>query len=194
MNNIISLSNLNLYKNQKIKVAILGGSFDPAHIGHIHIAKSALNKCGFDEVWFSLSEKNPLKPPYKYSLEERVSKLQNIIDDNRFKILIIESEMKTNFTADLFSYLSINLPIIDFSFIGGADLLLQFDKWEKFEELISMTDIVIFSRSGYSEKALEELSKKSQEYGKKVKFIEIDEINISSTEIRKQEKLDDKKH
>ena len=187
MDNIITLDKLKNYKNQSLKIGILGGSFDPCHIGHFHIAKAALEKLGLDEVWFALSPQNPLKPPHLFSYNKRIEMLQILIEqESKFKILVIENELKTKFTADLFEYLTKELSDLEFSFIIGADLVHKIIEWEKFDRLIELTNIVIFSRSGYSMDVLN--SKLYLTYSKinKVSFIEIDEIDISSTQIRKK--------
>ena len=79
MNNIVTFSRLKLYKNQNIKVGILGGSFDPAHFGHIYIASKALELLNLDEVWFAIAAQNPWKPLHKYSVEDRILKLKSLI-------------------------------------------------------------------------------------------------------------------
>lgn len=193
-NFIIDVNKLKLYKNQKLKIGILGGSFDPVHIGHIHIAKNALKKLALDELWFSLSPQNPLKPPPSHNYNERFELLQNLIEKenintgikNKFKILTVEREENIYFTGDLFGYLHESLPNIEFWFIIGADIAPKIHEWEKFDELIKYANIAIFSRAGYSH--LIEDSEIMQKFAsKKVKFFPIKEIHISSTQIRKNE-------
>jgi nicotinate-nucleotide adenylyltransferase len=186
MDKVINLTNLKYYKNQNIKVGILGGSYDPAHIGHIHIASIAARELGFDEVWFAVAEQNPWKPPHKYSYEERVEKLSKlIVNDKNFKILTIESELKTQYTADLFENLAAHLPNVKFTFIAGSDIAKGIDKWEKFNDLIKLTNIAIFSRGGYSE--INKDSDIFKKYNSRIKFFKIEEIQISSTQIRDKE-------
>lgn len=190
LNNIINLDTLNSYRNQRLKVGIVGGSFDPAHQGHIHIALNALEKLGLDQVWFALSPQNPLKAPHKYSYESRLEKLSEITSvDKRFKILTIEKSLAINLTADLFSYLKNALPNINFVFVVGSDLVSQIEKWEKFDELLNLTNIVIMTRGGYSDGV--ENSSLLTNYGKnaKIMYVKIDEMEISSTEIRKNEAI-----
>ncbi len=184
---MLHFSRLKLHKNQNIKVGILGGSFDPAHFGHIYIASKALELLNLDEVWFTVAAQNPWKPLHKYSVEDRILKLNNLIcDNNKFKILDIEKELHIKYTADLFEILRDEAPIIDFIFIAGADIAINIDKWEKFNSLIKLTDIAIFSRGGYNE--INSDTAIFKKYNNKIKFFEIDEVEISSTKIRQEEK------
>lgn len=188
LNNILNLDTLNSYRNQSLKIGILGGSFDPAHKGHIHIATNAINKLSLDEIWFALSPQNPMKPAHKYSYVARLKKLGEIISvDERFKILTIEKDLAINLTADLFSYLKESLPKNEFVFIVGSDLVSQLEKWEKFDQLLDLTNIVVMARGGYSDGV--ENSSLLTNYGKnaKIMYVKIDELEISSTEIRKNE-------
>lgn len=193
MNNIVDLKILKLYKNKRLKIGILGGSFDPPHAGHKHISSSALFELNLDEIWLALSPQNPLKPEPMFSYEDRLLKLDELVgEDKNLKILTIENEIKTNLTADLFAYLNKTLPTYEFVFIIGADIAPKMHEWEKLKELLDETNIVIFSRARYSHMVTESEIMKNPKYRNKVKFIPIPELDISSTEIRQKE--NDKKH
>ncbi|NDB84418.1 MAG: nicotinic acid mononucleotide adenylyltransferase [Alphaproteobacteria bacterium] len=189
MNKIITINTLDRYKKQTqkqgLKIGILGGSFDPPHEGHLHIASNALTKLLLDEVWFSIATQNILKPLHKYNYEERESKLLSLTQKyDKYKIVEIEKELGIIYTADLFEFLTKTLPEIKFYFIMGADLIEQIQSWTLFDKLYNLVELVFFSRGGY--KAEQAFKMLSSEY-KAIKFIEIDEMSISSSAIRKQE-------
>ena len=188
MNKIIDNKLLDLYTKQKLKIGILGGSFDPPHIGHLHIALRALEILKLDELWLALSPQNPLKPAAMHSYESRSLKLEKLTENyKQIKILTAEKDIGTNLTSDLFEYLIKKIPNSEFCFIIGADIAPKIHEWEKFDELIKLTNIVIFSRAKYSH--LVENSYLIKNFSKigKGKYIPIDEVDISSTELRQKE-------
>lgn len=193
MNKIIDLKILTSYENKSLKIGILGGSFDPPHKGHFHIAEKALENLDLDEVWLALSPQNPLKPPPHFSFEQRLEMLQKLLEgNNKLKILTVENELKINLTADLFSYLNNNIGTNKFQFIIGADIAPSIHQWEKIDELLNETNIVIFSRARYTNLVEGSEIIKNNKYQDKVRFIPIDEVDISSTELR--QKANDKKY
>ncbi len=186
MLNIISLEKLESYKNKKLKIGIFGGSFDPPHNGHLNLAQNALEKLSLDEVWFDLANQNPTKPTHHHNFEERSHMVQNMIASfNKMKLLIIEKELEIILTIDLISYLKKLLPKIEFYFLIGADLASSIHKWEGIDKIIDSLKLVIFSRSNYSHEVKNSYIYKKYNPTGKVEFIEIEEIDVSSTEIRK---------
>jgi nicotinate-nucleotide adenylyltransferase len=188
MNKIIDNKLLDLYQKQKLKIGILGGSFDPPHIGHLHIALKALETLGLNELWLALSPQNPLKPPPFHSYEDRICKLEHLIKDyHEIKILTVEKDIGINLTSDLFDYLIKKIPNSNFCFIIGADIAPKIHEWEKFEDLIKLTNIVIFSRARYSHLVQNSDIMKKFSTVRKVKYIPIEEVDMSSTELRNKE-------
>lgn len=189
MKKIISVNNLNLYKNQRLKIGFLGGSFDPPHQGHLHIALNALEELKLDEVWLSVAKQNPFKENHKYSFNERLRLTEKLIEGHaNLKVLSIEDELNILYTIEIIEHLTKKLSNIEFYFIIGADLAKSIHTWGGYEKIIDLAKLVIFSRSGYSQEV--ESSQIIQEYQNsgKVSFIQIDEIDISSTKIRNETK------
>lgn len=189
MQNIISLDKLELYKNKNLKIGIFGGSFDPPHHGHLHLAQNALDKLKLDEIWFDLANQNPTKPEHKHNFEERSNMLQDMISPYpKMKLLTIEKELNLTLTIELINYLKNLLPQIEFFFLIGADLPSSIDKWEGIDKIIDSLKLVIFSRSKYSHEVKDSYIYRKYHQVGKVEFVEIDEIDISSTEIRNRSK------
>ena len=139
----------------KRRVGLLGGSFNPAHVGHRHIAELALKRLGLDEVWFLVSPGNPLKrADGMAALEERLKSAEAIADHPRLRATAIESALGTRFTADTLAALVRRFPRTDFVWLMGADNLIQLPRWERWTSIFHSVPIAIFARPSYSTNAL----------------------------------------
>ncbi|MDO7736518.1 MAG: adenylyltransferase/cytidyltransferase family protein, partial [Planktomarina temperata] len=82
------------------RVGLLGGSFDPAHEGHVRISEQALKRFDLDQVWWLVSPANPLKPQGPAPLDKRVAHAKRLIDHPRIVITDVETQLDTRFTCD----------------------------------------------------------------------------------------------
>ena len=169
----------------KKKIGILGGTFDPAHIGHIKISKSAKKKFKLDKVIWAVTKKNPFKTKSSLGLEERMSYAKKINLKNKFiRIRFYEDKIKSNKTINLIKFLLKKNKNTEIYFIMGADNLIYFHKWEKYNVITSLCKILVFDRDGYKSKSMKSLSFKK--YNKKgLEFIKFKKIKISSSQLRK---------
>lgn len=138
------------------KIGLLGGSFNPAHAGHVYISEQALELLGLDEIWWLVSPQNPLKPLEGMAeFQERFAKAKEISANNQ-KIIVSDFEKiaGTNYTFDTLVALKKSYPKNKFIWLIGADNLLQFPKWYKWQEIIAMVPIAIFNRGKDKEAAL----------------------------------------
>jgi nicotinate (nicotinamide) nucleotide adenylyltransferase/ribosome silencing factor RsfS/YbeB/iojap len=135
----------------------LGGSFNPAHSGHLHISLLALKYLVLDEVWWLVSPQNPLKPvegmaPFAIRLEQArrvaaahpriiVSDLENRLGPSRY-------------TADTLRVMRHRFPRLRFVWLMGSDNLVQIPRWERWTEIFKTVPIAVFDRPSYSVKAL----------------------------------------
>lgn len=139
----------------KRRVGLLGGSFNPAHAGHRHIAELALKHLGLDEVWFLVSPGNPLKPVKGMApLAERVASATAQANHPRLRAVSIEGALGTRFTADTLSALVRRFPRTSFVWLMGADNLIQLPKWERWSSIFHAVPIAVFARPSYSTRAL----------------------------------------
>lgn len=151
--------------HKKLKIGILGGSFNPAHDGHVHLSKQAKIKLGLHQVWWLISPQNPLKSAKDLApLSERVKEARNLIDTPYIYIDSIESELRDCYTVNTIKYLQKIYPHIHFVWLMGADNLVQMPQWEDWNTIIHNIPIAVFPRPDFTIKA--GLSKMAQKYKK----------------------------
>ncbi|HLR74242.1 MAG TPA: nicotinate-nucleotide adenylyltransferase [Virgibacillus sp.] len=156
-------------------VGILGGTFDPPHIGHMMIAKEVQLTCGFDEIWFIPTNDPPHKQHAHARASDRLAMLEEMIQDEpTWKVLDIELKREgKSFTIDTLTTLRRCYPEITFHFIIGADMVEYLPKWYKIDELITLVSFICVQRDTYS-----------LETNYPVKEVYVPEVHISSTLIR----------
>jgi nicotinate-nucleotide adenylyltransferase len=135
----------------------LGGSFNPAHGGHLHLSRLALERLDLDEVWWLVSPQNPLKTvagmaPYAVRLGQA---RQVAARDRRIIVSDLESRLgRSTYTADTLHALRRRFPRLRFVWLMGADNLVQLRHWQRWSEIFRTVAIAVFDRPSYSLKAL----------------------------------------
>ena len=125
-----------LENNKKIKVGILGGTFDPAHKGHLEISKQAKKLLNLKNVIWAITKQNPFKDISKSNLKNRIQFAKKLIAKNDFiKIRFYEEKISSNRTIDLINYLKKDKKY-ELYFIMGADNLINFHKWHKWKSIV----------------------------------------------------------
>lgn len=134
------------------RTGILGGTFDPPHIGHLIIAEEVRHKLNLDEIWFIPSHTPPHKDDAKASPEDRVRMVELATCSNPFfKVSTIEMERtEHSYTYDTITLLKERHPSLDVYFIIGADMVEYLPNWHKVEELLELVHFVGVKRSGYT--------------------------------------------
>ncbi len=173
-------------KKKKLnKIGILGGTFDPAHIGHIKISKEAKRRFALKKVIWAITKKNPFKKKTNKNLKERILYAKKINIKNKFiKIMFFEDKIKSNRTINLLKYLKKKNKNYKIYFIMGADNLINFHKWKNHKEILSKCTILVFDRNKYKAKSQKSVSYRKF-FNKGLEFINIKKINISSSQLRK---------
>ncbi|MCW1951380.1 MAG: nicotinate-nucleotide adenylyltransferase [Octadecabacter sp.] len=129
-------------------VGLLGGSFDPAHEGHVHITKAALKRFGLDRVWWLVSPANPLKTRGPAPIDERVARAQDVMQHPRVTVTDIEAQMGTRFTAKTIATLQSLYPDVRFVWLMGADNLAQFHLWQDWQDIMERVPVGVLARPG----------------------------------------------
>ena len=167
-----------------MKIGILGGSFDPAHKGHLAISKEAKKRFKLEKIIWAITKKNPLKAASKTPILKRIKDCKRIIGLNNFiKVKFYEDIIKSNKTISLIRYLNRNKKN-EVYFLMGADNLINFHKWHKWKTISQKCNIIVFDRHGYKKKSLNSTTFKRLNK-KNLKFIEFNKVNISSSQLRK---------
>ena len=169
---------------KKIKIGVLGGSFDPAHKGHLAISKEAKKRFNLKKIIWAITKKNPFKVQSETSVSKRIKDCKKIIGLNSFiKVKFYENIINSNKTIDLINYLKKNKSI-EIYFLMGADNLITFHKWHKSKSISQKCNILVFDRHGYKKNSLK--SKTFKKLNKSIlTFIEFKKVNISSSQLRK---------
>lgn len=172
------------------KIALFGGTFNPIHNGHIRLLKTADESMSFDELIIMPSK----IPPHKkaqglVSGEHRMNMLKLAFED--FKNLSVSDyELKRrgkSYSVFTLRYLKKLYPNDKLYFIMGSDMLLCFDKWYRYEEILTMTSLVCLSRDDEdTAKKLEECAGKLREQGAEVILLDAEPYELSSSEIRQK--------
>jgi nicotinate-nucleotide adenylyltransferase len=140
---------------RRTRVGLLGGSFNPAHAGHRHVAELARRRLGLDQVWLMVSPGNPLKPQRGMaSLPLRLASARAVADGRRVVATAIESRLGTRFTIDTLRALQQRFPRVAFVWIAGADIFEQLPRWQNWREIAHRLPFAILPRPGYNHRAL----------------------------------------
>jgi nicotinate-nucleotide adenylyltransferase len=169
---------------KKIKIGILGGSFDPAHKGHLAISKEAVKRFELKQIIWAITKKNPFKKQSTVTVATRIKNCKKITQNASYiKVKYYENIIKSNKTINLINYLTKNKKR-EIYFLMGADNLINFHKWHKWKIISCKCKIIVFDRHGYKRKSLDSTTFKRLN-DKNLKFIEFDKVNISSSQLRK---------
>ena len=168
----------------KNKIGILGGTFDPAHKGHLVISKEAIKRLRLKKIIWAITKKNPFKERSNITIKDRIKYCKKIVGKNKLiQIKFYENIIKSNKTIDLINHISKNKKNEIF-FIMGADNLINFHKWHKWKLIVKRCNIIVFDRYGYKKKSLNSATFKRLNK-QQLKFIEFNKVNISSSQLRK---------
>jgi nicotinate (nicotinamide) nucleotide adenylyltransferase/ribosome silencing factor RsfS/YbeB/iojap len=138
------------------RIGLLGGSFNPAHGGHLHISRLALRALDLDEVWWLVSPQNPLKPvggmaPFAERLKQAAAVAAA---DRRIRVTGIEAGLGSTYTADTLKALRRRFPRARFVWLMGGDNLAQIPHWRRWQDIFRTVPVAVFARPGTSPKAL----------------------------------------
>lgn len=138
-----------------IRVGIMGGSFNPAHSGHLHVARQALHLCALDQVWLLVSPGNPLKATAGMAtFEDRLASAKSIADGHRILAVDLEKKWKTRYTIDTVKRLKCHFPLTSFVWIMGADVFAQLPQWKRWKEITRLIPLAVYPRPDYTRQAL----------------------------------------
>lgn len=140
---------------RNMRIGLLGGSFNPAHAGHLMLARRALRALRLDQVWLMVSPGNPLKPSKGMApFRVRLASAERIADGRRIVATDIESRLGQRFTVKTVGLLKQRFPHVCFVWLMGADGLAQLSHWKRWRRLAAMVPIAVLPRPGSVSPAL----------------------------------------
>jgi nicotinate-nucleotide adenylyltransferase len=131
-----------------MRVGLFGGSFNPPHEGHAHVAETALRELDLDKVIWLVSPQNPLKGPTAMTLAERVAATRQLARGPKMVVSDIEARMGTNYTIDTLHALIRRFPGVQFVWLMGSDNLAGFHRWEEWKAIARLVPIAVAPRPG----------------------------------------------
>ena len=129
------------------RIGLLGGSFNPAHGGHLHVAETAMRRLRLDAVWWIVARGNPLKSEHG-SFEARLESAQSVASAPGMLVTDIERALGLTYTVDTLAALQEAEPEAHFVWLMGADSAVSFHLWKNWETIAARVPIAIVSRPG----------------------------------------------
>ena len=140
---------------RKRRIGLLGGSFNPAHAGHLHISVLALKRLELDEVWWLVAPQNPLKSTSDMaSFETRLASARAVGNHPRIRASNVELVLGIRYTVDTIEALKLRFPRAAFVWLMGADNLAQFSRWRRWTRMFALLPIAVMVRPTYVYPAL----------------------------------------
>lgn len=170
------------------KIGVLGGTFDPIHIGHIYIAYETYIKLQLDEVIFMPNGVPPHKNNKNVTDEKiRYEMVKKAISNySFFTISNYEIEKKgLSFTYETLKYLKSNFEDVELFFITGADSLISLHLWKNVNCMLELCKLVVFNRPGSERnQLLNEKQLIERKYNTNIIYLDLLSLDISSSLIR----------
>jgi len=137
------------------RIGLMGGTFNPPHLGHLVCAQTALRRLQLDRLWWMVTPGNPLKennhlPP----LEERIAASRALTSDPRIVVTGLEAGIETAYTYETLCFLKRRLPGVRFVWVMGADNLAGFHRWQHWRQIANLVPIAVVDRPGSRHAAL----------------------------------------
>ncbi|WP_158916082.1 nicotinate-nucleotide adenylyltransferase [Caulobacter sp. S45] len=129
-----------------MRVGVFGGSFNPAHEGHAHVAQTALTRLGLDRVIWLVSPQNPLKSSHGVTLAARMASARGMARGPSMIVTDVESRFGSTYTIDTLRKLKGRFPGVHFVWIMGADNMANFHRWRGWADIMRTTPMAVVSR------------------------------------------------
>jgi nicotinate (nicotinamide) nucleotide adenylyltransferase len=143
---IYNLQSLNFLRNCRLNVGVLGGSFNPAHRGHLQLSYQALKILNLDYLIWLVALQNPLKLKYHLDIFARSRMAAQFAQHPKILVSSAEYDMNSHFIYNSLNKLCCLFKTIKFTFLMGGDNIENFHKWYRYQDIVNICQIVIFDR------------------------------------------------
>ncbi|MEZ5998836.1 MAG: nicotinate-nucleotide adenylyltransferase [Hyphomonas sp.] len=130
-----------------LRIGLFGGSFNPAHSGHLHVARTAMKRLKLDWVWWIVARGNPLKSQHG-DFEQRVASARAVARDPRMIVTDLEAQLGYTYSWQTLSAIARHAPHAEFVWIMGADNMVGFHYWQRWHDIARLMPIAIVARPG----------------------------------------------
>jgi nicotinate-nucleotide adenylyltransferase len=138
-----------------MRIGLMGGSFNPPHSGHRHVALLALKRLGLDQVWCLVSPRNPLKARNDLAdFEARLAAAARVLRHPRIRVTGFEAGLRSAYTIGTLRHLTSRHPSVRFVWIMGGDNLACFHRWQQWREILALAPMAVFDRPDWRLPAL----------------------------------------
>lgn len=171
-----------------MKTGIFGGSFNPVHKGHIHLARSVMEELSLDRIFFVPSRISPHRSIDEYaSGEDRAQMLRlSFGGDGRFGVSTYELDTdRVSYSIYTVEHFRSLYPDDELYLLVGSDMLLCFDKWFRFGDILNEATLTVASREDGDDWQLEKKAEELSKFGRII-VCKAPAFEVSSTEIRKK--------
>ena len=180
-------------------VGILGGSFNPPHLGHVHISKVSLRMFDLGQIYWVYTKKNPLKKVSPSSFDDRVEKTKKLVKSPNIKFSPIEIRQNFHYSFQLLNFIQKRHRHLKFIWVMGEDNIIQFHLWKNWQWIANNVKIAVIARGNnrslvnsspfaikYRDYRLKGRQSAQLQYLKPPIWciVESKKINISSTDLR----------
>jgi nicotinate-nucleotide adenylyltransferase len=139
----------------RMRIGLLGGSFNPAHEGHRHISLAAMKRAGLDRVWWLVTPGNPLKSKDELpELTQRVAVARQVASHPRIDVTGFEARLPSPYAIDTIRFLQRRNPMVHFIWLMGGDNLAQIHRWRRWREIFLSIPILVADRPAWRHQAL----------------------------------------
>ncbi|MGL5650018.1 MAG: nicotinate-nucleotide adenylyltransferase [Clostridium sp.] len=170
------------------RFGIIGGTFDPIHIAHLYIADAAMEELHLDEVIFMPNGNPPHKSLKKVT--EGALRYEMVCEGIKGIEGFTSSDYEVKKATPSYTYETLQVfkeKDVELFFISGADCLMELESWAKIDEIFKVANLVVFKRPGFNDRELEKQKKYIEnKYKTKIIFLNLRDLDISSTDIRKR--------
>jgi len=133
-----------------LRIGLLGGSFNPAHAGHLYVSEIALKRLSLDYVWWLVAGQNPLKSASDMASADKRLVGARALVGRRPRLIVsdLEKTLGTRYTIDTLKALRRRFPEVQFIWLMGTDNLAQFHRWKRWTEIAALMPIAVIVRPG----------------------------------------------